>query len=198
MPTGEHASDRKSDLAVMAVEEYKQKRRLERILDASDHIDERANDAWDELVNGQIAIDGKNIIIQKAVKHGIVTCYNLLLDHHEKVREEADGNGSAQDRYWTGTNADPIGTIERNHSNDIDILGLKDYLETDTYYEDKWVVKHKPRNLPVRTETVVEEFTVPEWLSWQAALRLKEFLGREEGIEIKFESMEVDEHAEPW
>jgi hypothetical protein len=202
----ERNSERQSDLAVMDANEYKQKRRLERILDAMDKIEDQANEAWDLFVKGQISHDAKNIMIQRAVKEAIRESYKLLIDHQNSLQEEhdvadlmaADGgmHWEAMSDYWLARRDQPIGVIPQVNNDDIVIWGLRDFLDTEEFYLEEWVEREKPRNQP---PTVVEhesETSVPERVSWAAALRLKEFLDDEHGMEIKFE--ELDDRLPNW
>lgn len=192
--------DRQSDLAVMDANEYKQKRRLERILDAMDKIEEQSNEAWDRFVAGQINHDAKNIMIQRAVKEAIREAYNLLLAHQKQLESEhevdellAQDGGmewEAMSDYWLARRGDPIGTIEQTHQDDIVIWGLRDFLDTKEFYREEWEEPVKPRNQPAQMEPQSREQSVPETVSWNAALRLKEFLNEEHSLEVKFEELE--------
>lgn len=86
-----HDSERRSDLAVMDANEYKQKRRLERILDAMDNIPDQADRAREQYNVGEIDMHARRITVQDAVQDAVWEAWNLLLDHeqnqHEKARE---------------------------------------------------------------------------------------------------------------
>lgn len=179
--------DRRSDLAVMDANEYKQKRRLQRILDAHDRVEDVAAEAWQDYVDGRIGHDAVNIAIQKAVKKAIRETYNLLVEH-------ADGDGTA-DRYWAG-NGEPIGTIEFRQADPETIDGLADFLATQELYEETWQEPLPKRHGPDETVTRQASFTVPKGVSWAAYLRLKEFLSQEQDLEIRFE--ELDDSLPSW
>lgn len=191
---------RQSDLAVMDANEYKQKRRLERILDAMDNIEEQANKAWDEFVHGEINHDAKNIMIQRAVKEAIRESYNLLLDHHESVNGEAKENGedAKGSEYWVGRGNQPLGTIEQVSQDNIVILGLRDFLNTKEFYIEEWDEIDDGRHGAPEKITQKRKQSVPERVSWMAALRLKQFLNDVHGLELSFETIEIDEHADPF
>jgi hypothetical protein len=182
--------ERQSDLAVMGVDEYKQKRRLERILDDIDAIGNKSRESWDKYVSGGIDFNGKNVTVQRNVKEAIWDCRQMLEDYAESV----DG----RDEYWWGDPNDPIGVIEQYRDPDIVIVGLENFLyQPETWFEE-WTESKKPRNLPRETVTRRIEHTVPEVLSRDAASRLLKFLSKERGIELSTEQKEIEVHAEPW
>lgn len=204
---------RESDLAVMEKTEFKQKHRLNQILQAHDKVETKANEAWDFLVAGEITHDGKNIMIQRAVKEFVRECYNLLLEHHKQVkqaraaREQAAENGAATNGnaadndddwplvdYWNGEGApEPIGTIEMHRADDKEIYGLSDFIQTNELYQESWQVREKPRNMAVRTSETVVEHSVPEDVSWTAYLWLREFLNEQYSLDLQFEGEGLDE-----
>lgn len=179
--------DRRSDLAVMGANEYKQKRRLQRILDAHDRVEDTADEAWNQYVRGEISHDAKNIAIQKAVKKAIRETYNLLNEH-----VEANGD---KDEYWHG-NGEAIGAIEFQTQFDETINGLGDFLETRELYEESWEEPAPERHGPDGSVQRHASYTVPEELSWSAYLRLKEFLSKEHDLEVRFE--ELDDSLPTW
>lgn len=185
------AGDRQSDLAVMDANEYKQKRRLERILDAMDGVEATADAAYDELVAGQISADAKNIMVQRAVKEAVRESYKLLIDHFRAVTDNADENGEqAWDRYWTGDPGDALGVVELDRDDNHFIQGLRDYLEAPTYFVEEWSEQEHPRDMAPQEVTRSREHTMPEDVSWAAFLRLKEFLDEKHDLEISFEEMD--------
>lgn len=192
-------ADRQSDLAVMDANEYKQKRRLERILDAMDHIEDQANEAWDLFVNGEISHDAKNIMIQRAVKEAIRESYKLLLDHHRAIQIKAeDDKEESYSKYWIGIQGAPLGIIEREPGDPIVIWGLRDFLQSEELYYEYWTEQSKRRNMQTKQVEREEELTVPEKISWAASLRLREFLDDEHGMEIKFEEMDAQRPYDDW
>jgi len=184
-----HDRARESDLAVLEANEYKQRRRLEKILDARDNVQATADLAWEQFVAGQISHDAKNIMIQRAVQSFIKEAYKLLQDY----TRDADA-----DKYWVGDPTNPLGTIERDWGADIIIQGLKDFLKADHIHTEEREQKVKRANMPPRAEVQTQEHTVPEDVSMEAFLTLVEFLDDQHDLEISFESIEVDEEGEPW
>jgi len=176
-----------SDLAVMEANEYKQKRRLERLLDAVDRVQDTADEAWNAYVAGEISQEARNITIQRTVQSAIRECYKLLLDH---AREQAAGEGGGRDRYWRGDMSDPLGTIELLGSDVATVVGLKDFLEAPTFYDKTVTQSVTHRNMPEETVTQTVETTMPEEISYRAYLRLKEFLDDVHDMEISFEEMD--------
>lgn len=202
-------TDRKSDLAVMDANEYKQKRRLERILDAMDNIPDQADRAKEQYFEGEINHHGRCVLVHDAVKDAIWEAWNLLVDHENKCQQRAeqaeDDDEKDEDgpwphsRYFTGhPNEVPLGIIEQPRGENIVIWGLRDFFETDEMWVNRWEEKEKPRNGAVDTITREQTYTVPRDVSWRTALRLKEFLNEEHDMEITFEAMEKDVHAEPF
>ena len=185
-----HDRDRQSDLAVLDANEYKQKRRLERILDAHDNVEDAAAEARAMFFEGDINRHALNIIVQEAVKRAIRENLNLLLDH----AEETDGPS----RYWHGDENDPLGYLEREHDHDIMFCGLSDFLDSEWFYYDEWETTRKPRNRPVQTVEHSEELTMPRRVSWAAYRRLKRFLRKEQDLEIQFEWLEDQRPFHDW
>lgn len=192
-------TDRQSDLAVMDTQEYKQKRRLERLLDVLEKVEAKANEAWDLFVAGDINHDAKNIIVQRAVKEAVREAYNQLVDHEANVQDEGKHS-----EYWVGYEglketenglqpvvgdggATPIGRIEQESHDDIVVWGLADFMETKEFYEETIEETTKPRNQPVQAESRHIKKTVQEEVSWNAYLRLKRFLNRELNLDIEFD-----------
>lgn len=187
MAADQSSGDRQSDLAVMDAQEFKQKRRLKRLLEAHDKVEEKANEAWDLFVAGEISHDAKNIMIQRAVKEAIRESYKLLIDHQ---REYEDRSEDEYSEYWIGREGDPIGVIKLEDYENIPIYGLRDFLNTKEFYEEIITRPITNRNKPPTTETEAVKHSVPEEVSWGAFLRLKEFLDDTHDLEISFEEMD--------
>lgn len=190
MRSNEHANgherERHSDLAVLEANEYKQKRRLERILDAVDGVQDTADEAWNLYVAGEITREARNITIQRTVQQAIRECYKLLLDHYRTVTEE-DG---ARDRYWAGDPNNPIGEVSLLGERVARIDGLRDFMDAPTFFERTATEQVPRRNMPDETVTRTIETTMPEQVSYRAYLRLKEFLDDAHDMEISFEEMD--------
>lgn len=193
MATENHDREAQSDLAVMEANEYKQKRRLERLLDAIDNVQDTADEAWNAYVAGEISQEARNITIQRCVKNAIRECYKLLLDHS---REAAAGEDGGRDRYWRGDPTDPLGRIELLESEVAVVVGLRDFLDAPTFFEDTVTQTFERRNMPDETQVQTVETTMPEQISYRAYLRLKEFLDDVHDMEISFE--ELDDSLDTW
>lgn len=167
MADAQHTDDRRSDLAVMDANEFKQKRRLERILDALHAVEDKADVAWEWYAQGEISEDAKNIMVQRAVQKAIREVYNLLREGRENGAEE----------YWTGTQ---------------DKIGLYPFMQADVMQTTEITERVAAANKPPQQVTHTEETTVDENISWAAYLRLKEFLMEEHDLEIQFESLNDD------
>lgn len=190
MAESSHDRDRQSDLAVLEANEYKQKRRLERILDAHDNVEDAAAEARALFFEGEINRHAVDITVQEAVKRAIRENYNLLSDHA--------GQTDGRDAYFAGDPEQPIGHIERPHSDAIPVVGLSDFLQTDWFYTDEWETTERPRNRPPRTVSHREEVTVPRAVSWKAYQRLKRFLSQEHDLELQFEWLEDNRPFHDW
>lgn len=166
-----HGDERRSDLAVMDANEFKQKRRLERILDALHAVEDKADVAWEMYAQGQINEDAKNIMVQRAVQKAIREVYNLLREGKE--------NGAKE--YWVGTDTE---------------IGLYEFMQADLMQTEEHTRTVSPPNKPPTTITETEETTIEETISWSAYLRLKEFLQEEHDLEIQFE--EMDDNLDVW
>lgn len=188
MSTEEHAEredSRRSDLAVMDVEEYKQKRRIKRILDAHDKVEEFDDEGMYRYMNQEIQKDGWRMLLLRAVQEYIRECFNLVRQYHV----ESDGD---TDHYWTGDRNDPLGKIERQHASDVVFYGLRDVLHADLYYEDSWTEELRTRHGPNQTEEHRQQYAVPREVSWNAFLRLNEFLEEEMDMDLSFEKTGKD------
>jgi len=182
-----HDREAQSDLAVMEANEYKQKRRLERLLDAVDGVQDTADEAWNAYVAGEISQEARNITIQRTVQNAIRESYKLLLDHS---REAAAGEEGGRDRYWRGDPQDPLGRVELLGAEVAVIVGLEDFLEAPTFFERTVTRAVSKRNMPDETVTQTVEATMPEEISYRAFLRLKEFLDDVHDMEISFEELD--------
>lgn len=185
----QHDGERHSDLAVMDAQEYKQKRRLERILDDLERVPDTANEAWADYVSGEIERDGRNIRIQHAVSDVIEQCNNMLEEYSEEVEN---------DEYYKGDEDDPLGEFSIVEDDSVQITGLEDFMESDIFFEATVTVPVKRRNKPPKHVTKTVQCTMPETVSRRAYRRLWKFLHEHHGLDMQFEAVEVDEHAEPW
>lgn len=173
--------DRRSDLAVMDANEYKQKRRLRRILDAHDKVEDMGERAYGQYAEGVISHDGKNIRVLRAVQQYIREVYNLLMEY-DKSLEEDEVN-----QYWVGHY---LGELEREHSENIFFRGLKSVLYADEVYTEEWTESVEARHGPNQTVSKSATYTVPENVSVNAYLLVNQFLSQEKGLEIQFEEMD--------
>jgi len=171
---------RQSDLAVMEVSEYKQKRRLERILDAHDDVEDTYDAAmYGAYVANDVQPEAVPVLLLRSVQQFIRELLHPLKEH----AREADG----RDRYWFGDPEKPLGGIHFEHRDDVVFVGLRDVLNADYTYETQWTEQVKPRNMPVTTETHREVHAVPEAVSWKAYERLKEFAAQERGLDLAYD-----------
>jgi len=184
--TPEHDGERQSDLAVMDANEYKQKRRLERILDAIDGVQDTADEAWGQYVTGEIDKDALNITTQRAVKKAVRECAVLLKAHARDKHE----NEEEYDYYWHGHHSDVIGVVEVPNSDNVIIVGLQDFLESDEFYSQTITEQLSRRNKPNETVSRTIEYTLPARVSYNAYLRLKDFLDDVHDMEISFEELD--------
>jgi len=178
--------ERQSDLAVMDGDEFKQKHRLNQLLLAHDKVEEKANEAWELLVLGEINHDAKNIMIQRAIKQFIREAYNLLLEHNDSLDDDET------DIYWKGDPKKPLGVLNRNHTDDIVISGLSDFLRTKEIYRERYREQVKRRNMPPKEVTREVEQSIPEDISWRAYLRLRRFLNEEYSLDLQFDDQNMD------
>lgn len=84
-----HDDSRQSDLAVLDANEYKNKRRLERLLDAIDNIPDQADRAREQYNHGEIDMHARRIAVQDAVSDAIWEAWNLLKEHEHEQRRQA-------------------------------------------------------------------------------------------------------------
>lgn len=181
-------SDRQSDLAVMDQEEYKNKRRLERLLDAHDRVEEWDNQSMKAFVNKNIQPTGRDILILRAVKQFIRESYNLLRHHHQKHQTQ---NASEQpDGYWVTEK--PICKIEREHDHDIEFYGLRDILDAEMIYTETWEEMKEARHGPNQYTTCHQSTSVPQKASMKAFTLVKKFLDEERDLDLSFKEESGD------
>lgn len=192
---GGHRDERHSDLAVLDANEYKQKRRLERILDAMDDIVEAKRQAKDEYINGHITSNGRDNMLQDAVSNAIWECWNLLRDHEHSKQERAR-EADEDEEIWPHSeyligNPDgaPIGVIEQVNNDDIVVWGLRDYFDLDELWIETWSEAARDWGGQISIAENTVQHSVPVRVSWAAALRLKEFLNDVHDMEIQFEAI---------
>lgn len=184
-------NSRQSDLAVMDAQEYKQKRRLERILDARDKVEEMSERAYGQYVEGHITEDGKNIRILRAVQEYIREVYNLIREY------ESELEGGARNEYWSGEEGgEPLGRIEFESRQPLVFWGLSDVLHARDFYTEEWEEQKQCRHGPDQSETWTATYTVSEKVSMNAFLLVNQFLCEVKGLEIQFEEME--NHLPTW
>lgn len=193
-----------SDLAVMEVQEYKQKRRLESILDSLDKVEERTDEAWDLYVMGEIDFQARDTIILRAVQAAIDDCRNLLINYAkenaEKTSDKAQDGNQAETRtadpYWHGTLSNPIGWFQYEYvDGKEEFIGLRDILNAKSLYTETWEETVEMRHRADRKRKRQQEHVVPEWVSRRAYRRLTRFLDDEYDLDIAFE--ETDD-METW
>jgi len=170
---------RQSDLAVMSQAEYKDKRRLESILDAIAKVEVADDATLVALTSGNIEPDGRNFVIFQRVQSAIRECYNMLRRHAEQAENEVDG-------YWRTET--PIARISFDSGEDVELYGLSDFLNAKPLHTRETVETVKRRNMPFKEETKTETKLIPARQSLQAFLLLKKFLSDERGLELKFEA----------
>jgi len=183
-----HDRERESDLAVLDANEYKQKRRLERLLDARDNVQETADRAWEQFVRGEVSHDAKNIMIQRAVQSFIKEAHKLLKDHAESV-DEADA-------YWKGDASDPLGVVEQDWGDNIVIPGLRAFRQTQHIYTEEQSRRVSRPNMPPQQVRETQDHTVPEEISERAFLTVVDFLDDIHDMDISFE--DLDDSTDTW
>lgn len=192
--------DRRSDLAVMDANEYKQKRRLERILDAMDAIPDQADVAKEEYASGEIHAHARRMVVQDAVKNAIWEAWTLLVDHDNKCQQDADedaeGIETRSDYFIGSQERGPLGTVPGKDGQDRHVWGLREFFLMDDTWVETWTEAEKPRNCAIQLVEKQQRHSMPLEVSWAAAIRLKEFLNAEHDMEIQFE--EMDDQLPSW
>jgi hypothetical protein len=182
-----HDPSRHSDLAVLDANEYKQKRRLERILDSHDRVEEIAADAFDAYVNGEIDEHGKNIALLQAVKQFIREIYQLLQRHAEAIEAADDDEDVERRRYLL--NCD-LGEVTFDRRRNVSFDGLNEILLAQPTYVETWQEEIESRHGPSRSVEKQAVHSVPETISWHAYLTATEFLAEEHDLELQFEALD--------
>lgn len=190
MSTDNQGRGRQSDLAVMDINEFKQKRRLQRILDTHDQVEDLASRARAKYVAGEISHLGRDIRTFNAVRRYIREVYNLLF-------KSAHGLDNITYNEVTGRD-EVIGRIEFEQRDDQIFESLQDYYQSDELYYETIIEQTQERHGPDTVEEHVEQHAVPVEASWRAYVLVNLFLGQKQGIEIQMEELEVDEEADPF
>lgn len=179
--------DESDALAVLDVNEYKQRRRLERILDAIDEVEDRAEHAYVLRAEGEIQTAGRNIEILHANKFLVRVAYGLL-SGAVKDSEPAD--------EWTGEGAranESIGAIPTEHPNSeppAEFGSLREFLNADEIYIERWVEQRRTQYDGTVVQRQQARHTVPPSVSWTANEWVKDYLIREHDLEVQFEDLE--------
>lgn len=168
------------DSAVMDANEQKQQRRLNAILDALEEIESDYQDAKGMYVAGRIDKRAKNIHVMYAVQRAIRETYNLINNN---------------DDIWQ---AKEFGAIERERDDPIQVQGLEDYLFFPEFVKEQYEIQTDKRNCKKETEVKEVNHTMPEQISIRVLLNLKQYLNDNHGLDIGFETLEVDEEANPF
>lgn len=185
-PTG----NRQSDLAVMDINEFKQKRRLQRILDTHDQVEEHAQNARQQYVAGEISHHARNMTIFNAVRRYIREVTPVLLSSAGGLDRITYSEEVGQDN--------PIGRVEFEAQQDSVFWTLDDYYNAEEMYFETITEHHTTRHGPDKTMTYEVQHSVPVEASWQAYVLVNIHLAEQQGIEIQMEELEVDEHADPF
>lgn len=187
--------DRQSDLAVMEANEYKQKRRLERILDARDGVEVRSQEAYGRYAAGEISREAVDITILRAVQSFIRELYNLLWEHRQEVKAERD-DAPLPDIYLVMDQQDieavndPLGQIHMAHDDNVVFWGLFDILNADEFYSETWTESIGHRHMANEERELSKTHAVPESLSWESYMLANRFLAEEKDVEIRFEDLD--------
>lgn len=176
------ADDRQSDLAVMDANEFKQKRRLKRILNARQKVEEKADEAEELYVTGKINEDGRNTLVLRAVREYVRQCWNLLIEHV---------NSKGEDESLPYFADRTLGHIEFEQEGErIEISGLYDYLNCQTVWVETWIETVEYPQGPDDEQERSTTHSVPLQISWRAFLTLNEFLADVHDLEVRFEEMD--------
>lgn len=176
----EDVRDRQSDLAVMEMEEFAQKRLLQRLLESRDKVTDLANEARRLYVTGQIDERGRDTIVLYAVQDYLSAGWTLLLNHAQS--QPADQHSE----YLFERKLGEFDILEAT----IEFTGLYDVITTDEVF-----VREETRSVeypqgPPREITHTESKAVPRRISWAACRLMDEFLAAEHGIELKVDNLD--------
>lgn len=180
---GQQGQERQSDLAVMDVGEYKNKRRIKKIFDARDKVEEEWDFAMEAYAMGEITIDGRNILILNAVQEYIREIYNLIEIHQTDLNEDEEIADGFVTPYWHNED-NPLGRIEFETQPPKYFYGLSDVLDAEEYYTESWTETVNHRNMPTSKERYQRTHTVPKKVSIDAYILANQFLAREWNIEL--------------
>lgn len=169
------SDERQSDLAVMDSNEYKQKRRLERILDAHDGVEEKISEAQELFTMGEIGSDGRNVMILQAVQQFLREIINLVDD------DDPEHIG-----YWHDAPLRGVTLLTES----VRFEGLYDILYADELYHDEITeTVETPCGSDIK-QTRRETFSVPKDVSIDAFLLAKQFLAEQHDLKLQFEGLE--------
>lgn len=179
----DQSDERQTDLAVMDVNEIKQKRRLMRILDSREKVEKKANEARELYVTGQVSQKGRDLLVLYAVREYIRECWNLLRDHTKSLDDD-------EPAYYLSECH--LGTLDFPNSDreSIAFNGLYDYLHCSIEYEETWEETLEWRHGQDQTQVHSETHTVPLEVTWRAYLKMSEFLSEVHDLEMQFESLD--------
>lgn len=188
----------RSDLAVMDANEYKNKHRLKRILEAHDRVEEKFSEAYERYVKGNVTEHGKNIIMLRAVQSFIREIHNLLMDYGNELEEQTPDDEPVVNPYWDGIDGNLLGKIEFETKPDKEYKGLKQVVESDESYEEVLHERVSQRHVPDEIRRELIEHTVPEEVSKNAFILAKMFLARQYDLEMQTEQIDDQRPISDW
>lgn len=182
---------RQSDLAVMDVEEYKNKRLIKRILDMQERVIEQTNHAKAQYIEGEIQREGRNMHVYSAVEDYINVAYGLLSEHKP--------DGLAGIRWDTVFATEkPIGVIRFEQEDPVQLWSIADFHYTDEVHFEEWMESYSPRHMQTQYERCTNTVTVPMEASKNAFLLVNQYLAQEWNIAIQTEPKEIEVEADPF
>jgi hypothetical protein len=172
--------DRQSDLAVMDVEEFTQKRLLKRLIDRREQVDELANEARRQWVVDNIDQQARDTMILFAVKDFISAGWTLLLNHEQSL--PADEHSE----FLFGRDLGTLTILDQTW----EFEGLYDVLASEEVYAARATRTVEYPQGPPRQIAETESKAVPRDISWRACRLMDEFLAEEQGIELKVDQLD--------
>jgi hypothetical protein len=162
------------------VQEFKNRRRLQSILDARDKAQSIRSSAEELVVNNEIRPKGRDILIFRAVEQYLSETWHLLQHHYDET-------GDRTYLYdWD------LGKVSFSTGETIRFEGLSDFRAGQQAYTTSWTETVQWRHGKDIQKRKTEVQTVPADVSERARGAISDFLAQEHGIQLSTDSGEAN------
>lgn len=153
-------------------DDYKQRNRIEAVLNAREHVLDQRRKAMDMRVTGEIPNQLACRIVREAVEAYILESEHLIQRYvPDEDEEEWNTEEEVARDVWLETQ---LGSIEmQTHTEEI--VGLKEYLDAPDVFVDQWTESSSSAISGTQTTERTAEYQIPMTVSKQAYRELNRF-----------------------